>query len=97
MQQDNISLTQKVDELTQKVDELMSVVNSLKSSATIPLQIDQAFRARLVPLSYIGTGSAGTQGISLSGAPETITVPEQPSGTIAVTTLSGQTYNLYFK
>lgn len=78
-------------------EELEKVLDVLSRADSIPRDIENALRERLQIISSSGTaGSATTQNIGLTGNPQTITVPAQPSGTIAIT-VGGVTYNVLYK
>lgn len=87
---------EQIKKMQDDIATLMAFKESLERSNTIPLDIDQAFRGRLMALQATGTGTASTQSIVLTGNPQTITVPAQPSGVVTVT-VSGITYQLLYK
>lgn len=85
-----------MEQLQKQIDELKREIQQLKSSSTIPRDIQTAFEQRLGTLGATGTGSASTQNIAITSTPQTITVVATPSGTLAVT-YKGVTYNLLYK
>jgi len=93
---------QLLNELVARITNLQQEVNALKSATSISPDIEKAFVERLKvenitnAVDGIGTTTATTQNKVLSGDPETITVPAQPSGALVVT-YKGVTYNLLYK
>lgn len=71
-------------EQLQRLERLEQEIQAIKRSATIPRDIQTALEERLNFLNHIGTGSATTQTIQLTGNPQDISVPAQPSGTLKV-------------
>lgn len=85
-------------EQQRQFEQMKIEIENLKRSSTIPRDIETALRERLgigVSIFGVSTGSASTQAIGLTGNPQTITVPAQPSGVITVT-FNGNTYNLLY-
>lgn len=100
-QENNMQDTQT--QLNQLSNDLMVIVNqfnSLLSSHTIPREVETAIRERLSFSSVVSspgtTGSAATQVVNVPSVPVNITVPAQPSGTVAMT-INNVTYNLLYK
>ena len=83
-------------------NEMKRELDALKSAISLNPDIETCFRERLGIIDFTtvvkgtGTTTASTQGILLSGDPQSITVPAQPSGALTVTYL-GTTYNLLYK
>lgn len=78
---------------------LLSEWKSRKERQQIKNPIDLAsleVLSRDIPILGKSTGSYETQEIELTGSPQTINVPEQPSGTIAVKA-RGKIYNLLYQ
>jgi len=88
----------EIELLKTRVAELENFVSLLKNSSTIPLEIDQSFKDRFATglLKFTGTGVATTQNINLSGDPQLITVPAQPTGTVGIL-VGGAAYNILYK
>lgn len=79
-----------IKELEKRVDKLEEYVKK-HTANQITYPLDEVSKSVLVQskiatttLTSSGSGSAGTQDISLTGLPQTITVPAQPSGTVKV-------------
>jgi len=87
----------KPEQITQ-FNEMKRELDALKSAISLSPDIETAFRERLLTktVEVSGTTTASTQGILLSGDPQSITVPAQPSGALTVT-YNGTTYNLLYK
>ena len=66
-----------MNELEQRIDALENFVLSLKANATIPIEIDNAFRERLA-------GTAGVASSSKSATSENQVVNESGSSTYSV-------------
>ncbi len=82
----------------QRLQLIEAFIASLKSSNSIPIDIDQSFTDRFLrgSLKTTGIGSATTQNINLTGNAQTIVVPAQPTGTVKVT-INGTVYELLYK
>jgi succinylglutamate desuccinylase len=95
-------MKKEITELLSKVESMKQEIDSLKSNTSISPDVETAFVERLKIIDFTplvkgtGTTTASTQNKSLSGDPETITVPAQPSGALVVT-YNGTTYNLLYK
>lgn len=87
---------QQFQQMQATINELTQMVNSLKMSSTITKEVDSAFRDRFKIIEGGSEGTFGTQSINLSGDPETINVPAQPSGTLKVT-FENKQYELLVK
>jgi hypothetical protein len=88
-------MQEDIKKINERLDNIESLLNSFKSANEIPLNIDNAFRSRL-GLNTGGVSSASTQSIGLTGDPQTITVPAQPSGSIPIMK-DGIVYYLLYK
>lgn len=86
----------EIEDLRRSIEELSKKFDSLTNYNTIPFDVQEAFAARLPVPSITGTGTADTQTIALSGNPQNITVPAQPSGALTVI-FNGITYELLYK
>lgn len=88
----------KLETALDDIEEIRNKIESLYSSSTIPRDVETAFKERLggVITSTGTTGSATTQSVSVPSVPTNITVPAQPSGTIAIV-VNGTTYNVLYK
>lgn len=87
----------KLDDAMQAIDDLRTAFDMLSNSSTIPRDIENALRERLGLISGAGgTGSYPTQSISIASTPTSISVPSQPTGTIAII-IGGTTYNVLYK
>ena len=85
-----------MEQLQKQIDELKMEIDRLKSSNSIPRDIQTAFDERLnlkSKLEGTGTGSTGATPIY---AAFPVTVPANPSGTLKVT-FNGITYELLYK
>ena len=80
-------------QIQEKLNDLQSQLDLLKSSSTIPRDVETAFIERLAGLSATAMGTAGNT-VSNSAFP--VVVPANPSGTLAVL-YKGQVYNLLYK
>jgi len=85
-----------MDKLQEQINNLQAQLDLLKSSNTIPRDIETAFTERLPVLKATGLDTATTQNIAISATPITIVVPAQPSGTLTVK-FNGVIYNLLYK
>lgn len=84
-------------DLLNQVSELRDKIDSLENSQTISHSVETAFAERLGPItSFSSPGTYPTQSIVLTGNVQTITVPQQPSGTIDIE-VKGITYNVLYK
>lgn len=87
----------QLNSLIKRISDLENIVSSLRNSASIPRDIQTALTTRLAFISSSGTtGTANTQSVSVPSTPTNITVPAQPSGTIAIT-VKGTVYNVLYK
>lgn len=82
-----------ISQLNKRITDLETKLANFYRSASIERNVETALSERLAIPSVIGTDVANTQNINLTGAPETITVPAQPSGTLTVI-FRGTKYNL---
>jgi hypothetical protein len=89
-------------EQLQQFNEMKRELDSLKSAILISPDVETAFVERLKvgnianAVDGTGTTTASTQNKNLSGDPETISIPAQPSGALVVT-YKGTIYNLLYK
>lgn len=86
----------ELQQLKKEIEELKAWKASLENAATIPLEIDQAFRERFlsgVGLQATGTGSPSS---TLSYNSFNVIVPANPSGTLKVE-YGGTIYELLYK
>lgn len=87
----------QLNSLIKRIGDLENIVFSLRNSASIPRDVQTAFTTRLAfPSSSGKTGTANTQSVAVASTPTNITVPAQPSGTVAFT-IKGTTYNLLYQ
>lgn len=86
----------EIELLKKRIDELERIIRSLEASHSIPLKIDQAFRARFVSSSLIDTSSKSNSsesiGIDEAGS-ATHTVLGQPDAFLQIQ-VKGTTYYL---
>lgn len=91
-----------IQQLQKQIDDLRQQMNNLYRSSSIDRNVETALIERLglsnIASVVIGTGTevSTTQNIGLTGNPQTITVPAQPSGALDVT-YNGITYALLYK
>lgn len=92
-------------ELQKQIEDLQSRINLLetfvisKREQQLSMPIDLATKQLVFDLAQIkatGTGTATTQSILLTGNPQTITPPAQPTGTVKVL-IDGVSYELLYK
>ena len=85
-------------QLNDRIEKLEKLVGNLSRSSSIDRNVETAFTERLSNAfpNITGTGSASTQNVSVPSTPTSITVPAQPSGTLAIK-YKGSTYNLLYK
>jgi len=81
----------------QQLNELLEWKRSFDRSGAISLTNDQVFRGRFRMVSDVSTGASSTQNISLTGDPQTITVPATPTGTLKVINSDGKIFELLYK
>lgn len=86
----------EIENLKRSIEELSQKFDSLTNYNTIPFDVQEAFTLRLPVPNVTGTSTADTQTIALTGNPQNITVPAQPSGTLTVIS-NGVTYQLLYK
>lgn len=94
----NQELQKQVEDLQARLSLLEAFVIN-KKEQQISLPIDLASKQLLFDVAQIkaiGTGTATTQSIFLTGNPQTITPPAQPTGTVKVL-IEGVLYELLYK
>lgn len=79
-------------------DDMKRFIESMKSSFSLPFDVQSAITERINPIFGTGggTGTATTQSVNVSSTPSSINVPSQPSGTIPLV-YKGVTYNVLFQ
>lgn len=85
-------------DLQSQVSTLRRRLDFLENSSTFPRNVETAINERLRPVTapVAGTHSYNTQSIVISSTPQTISVPEQPSGKVDVV-IKGVTFPLVYK
>lgn len=87
----------ELEQLKRDVEELKAWKLS-KETQQLSYPVDDASKNSLGALVDRGTGSAGAQvEINLTGNPQDINVPANPSGTLVVTGADGTQYELLLK
>jgi len=73
-----------MDKYQQQIDDLQNQINLLKNSTTIPLDVGEAFKKRILP-------DGGLSGVPDATVPPTVTIDESGSSTvIAAAPFSGE-------
>lgn len=71
-------------ELKKQIDDLQKQIDELRNYSTIPLEVGNAFKARIIPDGYVF-------GKTVAGVPSTVTINESGSSTVtAQAPLSGK-------
>lgn len=91
-------MDQNIIELNKRIAELEKKLDNFYRSSSIERAVETAFIERLGnTFPFAGdTSTANTQSISVPSTPVNITVPAQPSGSLAFT-FRGTTYYLLYK
>lgn len=93
---------QKIQDLEQRLKVAEDFINSLKSNSSIPLEIDQAFRARFAvsgsSVSVTGTGTPGAliHTVYGGGFPISSDVPPNAGSTV-ILNINGASYEVLVK
>ena len=88
----------QMEDMEKEIAVLKDFVLQLKSANHIPLEIEESFKGRFRFTTGNGLGSAGAQQtLSLSGNPQSIQVPANPSGTFLLRDSFGNIHELLVK
>lgn len=88
---------EKQAELERKVDEIYAFMQSLRADATIPFEVQQAFRVRfadVIGITLSGTSADAHDQTVSEGGSATYSVMGDPDAFVRITTTSGTQYDI---